>query len=69
MSVLKPRLRSQRKVPRKNIVDVLPDMGDSAEKWLHDLFKAKGCYEVKTITKNEKGGRSLVAVYKNPNRN
>ena len=41
----------------------LPDMGDSVEKWMHNLFKGKGCKKVETIS-NESSSRTVVAVYK-----
>lgn len=50
--------------PSSRYREFLPDMGDSVENWLHELFKSKGCSSVKTISHPE-SSRYLIAVYKN----
>ncbi|MFT5468349.1 MAG: SAM-dependent methyltransferase [Verrucomicrobiales bacterium] len=47
----------------ENYAKSLPDMGDSPENWIRELFLSKGCNEVKVISDPE-NGRTLVAVYK-----
>ena len=42
-------------------MDVLPDMGEDPEAWLHQHFLDKGCDRVKTVYSR---GRHLLAVYK-----
>ena len=47
----------------KNYEAHLPDMGTSPERWMHDLFRSKGCAHVKTISSPD-ASRLLIAVYK-----
>lgn len=46
-----------------NYAKHLPDMGESPETWLRDLFISMGATEVKVITPS-KNGRELIAAYK-----
>ena len=47
----------------ENYAPSLPDMGESPEQWMRELFLSKGCKEVKVIS-DPGDARTLLAVYK-----